>query len=196
MIKEINIILTLVLVLVTSIYTYITYKTLLSYKNPILFLRTLLIDSKNEWDKNLMKDLDPIPKKTRGLSRISINKKIKFKLINNGVSPAYDITLKYEIQTFKNDITIGIDGADVKGCKSVPYKTSTRREKYNYLAPKDEIELDIVFTSNFPKIEIVVTELKSKEITSIKKRTKIFVYKNNKYCEIGDSNDYRDMIGE
>ncbi|WP_417237280.1 hypothetical protein [Bizionia paragorgiae] len=193
--EVVNIILTVILVIVTSIYTYITYKTLLSYKNPILFLRTLLVDSEYEWDKYLMRDLDPVQEQIRGLSKINIDKKIKFKIVNNGVNPAYDIIIKYEIHTFKNDIMFGIDEADVKDYKPVLYKTSKREKEYNYLAPKEDIDFDIVFTSNFPRIEIIVTELKSNEVTSIKKRTTIFVYKNSEHCEIGDSIDYRNMIG-
>ncbi|ARN79533.1 hypothetical protein BST97_15695 (plasmid) [Nonlabens spongiae] len=103
--------------------------------------------------------------------------------------------MKYEIQTFKNDITFGIDEADVKDYKAVQYKKSIREVNFNYLAPKEEIDIDIVFTSNFPKIEIIVTELKSKEVSSIKKPTTIFVYNNNEHCEIGDSIDYRNMVG-
>ncbi len=193
--EGINIILTVLLVTVTAIYTYITYRTLLSFKNPILFLRTYLIDTKYEWDKWLMRDLDPIQEQIRGLSKISIDKKIKFKIINNGNSPAYDINLEYKIVTYKNVFEFGIDEADVKSHKSVFYKESLRKEKFNYLAPKDEIELDIVFTSNFPKIKIFVTELKSKEVKSIKKQTLIFEYDNRDFIELEDSIDYRNMLG-
>ena len=143
--EGINIILTVLLVTVTAIYTYITYRTLLSFKNPILFLRTYLIDTKYEWDKWLMRDLDPIQEQIRGLSKISIDKKIKFKIINNGNSPAYDINLEYKIVTYKNVFEFGIDEADVKSHKSVFYKESLRKEKFNYLAPKDEIETNFDF---------------------------------------------------
>jgi len=142
-----------------------------------------------------MKDLDVTQEQIRGLSKINIDKKIVFKIVNSGASPAYNIILKYEIHTFKNDITFGIDEADVKNFKAIPYKTSLRQIKYDYLAPKEEIDLDIVFTSNFPKIKIVVTELRSNEVKSIKKPTTIFVYENIKYYTIGDSIDYRNIIG-
>lgn len=193
--EVVNVFLTLLLVLVTAIYTYITYKILQSYRNPVLFIHVSLVDVKHEWDKWLMRDLDPVPEEIRGLSKIVINKKIKFKIKNNGASPAYDILLKYEIQVFKNEIEFGIDEADVKDIKPFPYKKSVREIRYDYLPPNGEIDLDVVFTSNFPKIQIFVTRFRSKEVESIKRRTLIFEYQNIYYCEVGDSLDYLNMIG-
>jgi len=155
----------------------------------------MLLDSKLEWDKGLMRDLDMSPSNIRGLSKVHIAKKIRFQVINDGTRPAFDIKFKYEICTYKNQIEFGIDEADVKSVKAVPHKSSSREENIDYLAPKEFVELDVVFASNYPTIEIFVTQLKSNEVKSIKKRTRVFVYKNSDYIDLGDSDDYRKMIG-
>lgn len=191
----INISLTIILVITTIIYTYITYRTLKSYNNPILYIEPVLIDTEYEWDKWLMRDLDPVRQSIRGLSWFSIDKKVRFKIVNNGITPAHNIDIRYEIVAYQNSFEFGIDEADIKKYFPIPYKNSKRIKHINYLAPKQVFEFDIVFTSNFPKIEVYVDKLKSNEMKAIRKKTLILEYNNKDFIELGDSDDFRKMIG-
>ena len=194
-VQYLNIILTVLLVLATSIYTFLTYRILKSYKDPIIYLKTKLIDTPLKWDKSLMIDLDPIAIDIEGLSRIDVDKKVICNVFNKGNTSATELILEYQIITYKNEFEFGIDKADVKSVKPVIHKIANRKREINYLTPGSKYEFELLFTSNYPRIEIVVNKFKSKEVKIITKNLMVFEYNNSDHIICGDSDDYRQMIG-
>ncbi|MFW6247026.1 MAG: hypothetical protein ACOC22_02525 [bacterium] len=193
--STINLILTLLLVIITGIYTYITYTLFKSQFNPLLYAQPKIIKTPHQWNKLLMQDLDPVPNTIRGLSKVHIDKKIELVIINDGVKPAHSIELKIEIITYKNIFEFGMDEADVQNVLSKIHKKAIRIEKIDYIAPKNSYNIDVCYVSNYPMIEVYILKLKSNELKYLKKKTRIFKYRNSDYIELSDSEDYRNMIG-
>ena len=90
---------------------------------------------------------------------------------------------------------LGIDEADVRECTPVIHKIAKREQKINFLAPGADNAFDVLFTSNYPRIEIYITKLRSKEISVINEKLNVFEYNNSDFIQLGDSDDYRKMIG-
>lgn len=191
----VNAILSVLLLTATTYHTWIACKMYKTSNNPVLFVKPQLKDAPYEWDKEIMKGLNECLSKNRGISKYNISKKISFDLVNDGSRPAYDIVLKYEIVTFKNKISFGIDEADVKKYYPKECERVEREKHIDYLAPHGKISFDIVFVSTYPKIEVYVLNLTSKGCSFIDKKLKISEYKNSDHIELGDPEDHRMMIG-
>lgn len=181
--------------IVSVIALIISWKSYSNQFNPLLILKCNLEDSELEWDKSIMDELNCDGEYEYGLSKVSIDKKIILKIENKGIKPATDIILNYTIKTFKNHITYGIDEADILKYKRVKYKYSNRKIKIDYLAPEDSIEYVLFFVSNFPKIKIKVSKLKSKESSFISNKIALLVYDNMNHVILEDSQSVREAIG-
>jgi len=160
-IQIINIILTFLLVGTTIAYTIITLRIYKIQNLPSVYVKIKLINTPDDWDKSLMKDLDTIPAKMEGLASIDSGKKIIMEIFNKGNSPATNIKIEYIIETYKNKIEFGIDKADIINYYPILYKNPKRIEKIDYIPPGEKYHFDLMFTSNYPLIKIKVKKIGS-----------------------------------
>lgn len=92
---------------VTAIYTFYTARMVKGELGPKVYIEVEAKDSTVEYDNSINQDigLPEYYKKVGFVSELA-NRKIVFKVNNNGITPATNIKLKYTIHLYKHQVKI------------------------------------------------------------------------------------------
>lgn len=184
------------LVMVTSVSVLISYMMYSSQTMPKLYVIGRLKDAEHQWSGTIMNEF--IASQTdeiEGLAYGGNDKSIVLEIHNNGSVPATNIIMEYDIVTYINHIEFGVDKADIQNYKSVILERVTRTIEYDYLPPGDSRSEVIFYVSRYPQCDIVVKKLISKEEKFITSDTVVFTYYDDRFDELGDSQDLLYLLG-
>lgn len=115
---------------------------------------------------------------------------------NNSDYLATSIEFEYEITIYKVDMEFRIDEFDIISEKYVPYKSFTRIESFDYLAPHDKKTYKVLYLyGEFIKADIKIKKLKSKEFEFISEPIILDEYKHPMLNWLSNSHHHRLLIG-
>lgn len=178
---------------------YLVFKLTRKDVNPKLYILSKIDDTKNS---ELFYDVALRPAEEcnfdqQGFPEISHEEKLwKMELHNNGNLPATNIILEYVLTIKKAELEFGIDEADIVSHEFVDFKTYTQKVEIDYLAPNSFKKIDIVYLyGEFPKADLKVYWLVSKEESFIKRPILIDSYEHPEFLQIQDSQHGRQMFG-
>lgn len=190
-----NLFITVLLVVVTMIYTFFTFKIFNNNYSPKLYIVPLKKDAKNEWNKTIMKEFINDDLSREGFVYKKSEKKMNVEIFNNGNKPATNIKVNYNVVTYINNVEFGMDRADIVNYEPVVYKKVSKTIHIDYLPPNTSKEFTIFYMSRFPRIDLEIEQLKSNEDNFINDRTKIHTFQNREFNKIQDSNHLRKLLG-
>lgn len=184
------------IVILTGIYTYLTWKLVKSEYGPKLYVYQNEID-KYEWDsQNININLEDI--RQEGFSNwLTNNTNWCLTICNNGKAPAINIKVKFEVIFYKAAIfRPDEDKGNARRIKDVKHYKFKKSLVIDYLPP-DEQKSYKIFTKKhrYQKACLYITKLYSKENSFIKKSVLLSEVYHIKRNFIQDPNDSRKMIG-
>lgn len=195
----INLAATLVLVFVTSIYTYHTAKHVRGELGPKLYVDQKQISSECKYENFAIKKERIKIKdiKGKGFSNwITNTTNWKFTLYNNGKSPATGIVVKYTIKLFKTEFEYGIDQADIINEKAFEFTKINKEWNADYLPPGQKLEIEIYIEDHRCRsVDLVVNRIYCNENSFLKHSVNLSTLYHEGFETISDSNESRRMIG-
>ncbi len=192
---NVNTFLTILLLFTTIIYTYITKGILSDQHGPRLYAVGDVVDSEHTYDARVMEHFGFEDLIGDGFTYSTENYMWILSIKNNGDRPATKIKLKYEINLFRNEITFGIDRADVIDYHPILHKSVVQEIEIDYLPPGESIDKTIYYMENYPEANISIISLTSKENKYIKEKVIISKYTHSEFERLEDSHHLRQMLG-
>lgn len=184
------------LLMVTAISVLISYMMYLSQSSPSLYAIASEKKGSGVFTFNVMDDFIVSQNvNIHGLAMHEKDSSIELKIVNNGNFPATNIEVEYSVITYLNEVTFGVDQAEIISYKTVELEKVDKSFKFDYIPPNGEREETIFITSKYPQADIQINKLKCSEGSFVRTNTNIYRYKDDRFEELSDSQDLLCLLG-
>lgn len=148
----------------------------------------------NGWDVALMKGY-PHWNNGEGFSELPSNRALKLKVVNNGVAPALDVKVRYNITLYSYYADLEVENGGYMPINKEELNKISKETTIEYLPPGTENSNIIFYCDNYHAASLSVQEVKCSQKNFIKNEVVILHYEHPGFKETRDSSDFRRMLG-